>query len=198
MSFEIKWLQTFSKPSLPFQTLMFCRREIVCHISESPDSLYTTTPSWTGVGKRKPLFQAHLMNLKEHNVQPHFPSQNLWIIPSFENSIILEVQRVCLCVRPASAYNPKVTIWWITLDSISLKNVTHYKYGPAACNERTASAGAALTPSAGMWHMMRTQALLRQLHIAPSVSLRFLFWVFPTMKCHPLTPTVWGKWGVHR
>ena len=31
-----------------------------------------------------------------------------------------------------------------------IKNVTHYKYGPAACNESTASAGAALTASAGM------------------------------------------------
>lgn len=55
-----------------------------------------------------------------------------------------------------------------------IKNVTHYKYWPAARNERTASAGTVLTPSAGMWHMMQTQALLRQLHIAPSTFLNFL------------------------
>lgn len=39
----------------------------------------------------------------------------------------------------------------------------HYKYGPAACNETAASAGAVSTASAGMGHMIHTQALLKQL-----------------------------------
>lgn len=124
------------------------------------------------------------MNLKEHDVLPHFPCQNSWLILSLEHSIILKVH-LWLCVRSVSAYDPRCMMdypW-----QYFIKNVTHYKYAPAARNERTASAGTVLTPSAGMWHTMRTQALLRQLHIAPSTFLNFLFWIFPTIKCQLLT-----------
>lgn len=102
-----------------------------------------------GANRRKTLSQALLSNLKENNVLLYFLSQNPLIIPFSENSIILEVH-LCLCLKPVSAY----IIQRLLYDGLPLtalyKNVTHYKYRPAACNESTASAGAALTASAGM------------------------------------------------
>lgn len=110
--------QSFNKSSSPFQTLMFYRKYIFCHTSESPDYLHTITLSPSGGDRRKPLFQALLGNLKEHNALPHLPSQNTCSISRLGSSIILKVH-LRLCLRPVSAYNPKVTVWWITLDSIS-------------------------------------------------------------------------------
>lgn len=98
--------------TMPYKT------QIACYISEPPDCRHTIALSPAETDRRNPLFQALLFNFKEHNVLHYFPSHKSLIIPFLENSIIFEVH-LCLCLRPVSAYNPKVTLWWITLDSIS-------------------------------------------------------------------------------
>lgn len=102
----------------PFSYTMPYKTQIACHISEPPDCRHTIALSPAETDRRNPLFQALLFNFKEHNVLLYFPSHKSLIIPFLENSIIFEVH-LCLCLRPVSAYNPKVTLWWITLDSIS-------------------------------------------------------------------------------